>query len=181
MIEFFEHQKKSDLLWSKSKVIYGGVTVPGEGEHKIINYIRENRNSPDWNPNLVHCVGCSDADLFFLALQTHEAYFIFHRSKEAGFISKNPQVFDARPMNDDWSGNDYEIIFVSLIREYLSIDFAVDSDEFELTIDDFVALSFLIGNHFIPHIKDIDIYESYDDILGIYKSMRNSIFLLSNS
>ena len=176
--EFFRKQKKNDLLWSNAHVIYSGVTVPGEGEHKIFNYIRESRNSPDWNPNLVHCVGCGDADLFFLALQSHEPYFVFHKSKDSTYIGKNPQVFDAKPMKDKCSTDDYEAIHVSLIREYLSIDFGVKDKELELTIDDFIALSFLIGNDFIPHIKDIDIYENYDDILNIYKSMRKTSFHL---
>lgn len=181
IIEFISNQKKNDFLWEKPRVIYSGVTVPGEGEHKMMNYIRENRSLPNWNPNQVHCIDCGDADLFFLALQTHEGFFIFSKNKESFHSKKNPQIFDARTSSETWTTNDYEIIHAALIREYLSIDFGVTGEELELTIDDFIALSFLIGNDFIPHFKDIDIYDDFDDILSVYKKMRkNSGHLVTN-
>lgn len=51
---FIRKKMKEDPLWRNLKIVFSGHDVPGEGEHKIMQFIRELRADPDYQPNQRH-------------------------------------------------------------------------------------------------------------------------------
>lgn len=81
-LRYFVNKKISeDSNWRNIQVVLSGHEVPGEGEHKIMEYIRLSRAQPDYNPNVRHCLYGLDADLIMLGLLSHDPHFCLLREE----------------------------------------------------------------------------------------------------
>lgn len=61
-------------------VLYSSHSDPGEGEHKIMSFIRYLCTSPDYNASERHCIYGLDADLILLSLSLHDVNVILLRN-----------------------------------------------------------------------------------------------------
>ncbi|CAD6258438.1 unnamed protein product [Miscanthus lutarioriparius] len=161
----------SDPGWKDIMVILSDANVPGEGEHKIMSFIRAQRSMEGYDPNTRHCLYGHDADLIMLALASHEVHFSILRA-------------DTRPPNQaETQGKpkkQYLFLNIWVLREYLEIDFKildpVREPDTERLIDDFIFICFLIGNDFIPHIPSLKAHEGAVDLLiEVYKTTFNKM------
>jgi 5'-3' exoribonuclease 2 len=168
----------NDPEWKDLTVILSDAHVPGEGEHKIMQFIRALRAQPGFDPNTRHVIHGQDADLIMLGLATHELHFGVLRN------SLNMETFQAE--------HDKFCVFdVGTFRDLLQRDMSAisssssgggaggdadsgddDADEnkakkkkvpvtggldFERVVDDFIFMCFFIGNDFLPHMPLVDI------------------------
>lgn len=169
---FLQHKLETD--WKHLTIIFSGPNTPGEGEHKIMQFIREQRRSDGYDPNLRHCIVGQDGDLIMLGLATHEPNLTLLREKVI-FKRSNRSA----TITDYLHNPNFEFLHMNLLRDYLALEFETnnifENSKFDLerTIDDFVFMTFLVGNDFLPHMPALDIAdEAFDLLFYTYRDLR---------
>lgn len=143
------------LLWIKNKkdglkYIYSSCYEPAEGEHKLLEFIRKNRQYQ-------YIVYGLDADLIFLTLSVnHKNIYLL---REAVHLMNNTDKF----------------VFVDIdrLKEAIKETMLIymnnsDMNELNLTnkiINDFIFICYFLGNDFLPHIEALNISKGGIDIL----------------
>lgn len=184
-------------VWHKDlKVILSDASVPGEGEHKIMNYLRKEKESDHYNPHLRHCLYGADADLIMLGLATHELHFTIlreefkpnqqrpcelcraygHKLSECEGIKSLEQAKKMPIANANQT--DYIMIKLHTLKRMLKEDMLQESYvslDFEKFVDDYIFLCFFVGNDFLPHLPSLDIRENaVDRLVRIYHNVNRS-------
>ena len=181
--------------YSNNKSIILSLTdIPGEGEHKIFEYIRENFDLND-SKNINNIVYGMDADLIMLSLN-HLKY-----SKQIYLYRETPQFIKSLDNNLD-PNQTYLINILELgnqIYKELTDDISVQKDTpvwlkeasdvldsslnnlqingqtFYSKIDDYIFICFLLGNDFMPHFPAINIRSNgFIVLLELYKNLFNN-------
>ncbi|XP_051951280.1 5'-3' exoribonuclease 2 [Xyrauchen texanus] len=187
----------NDPGWQNVTVFLSDASVPGEGEHKIMDFIRRQRAQPNHDPNTHHCLCGADADLIMLGLATHEANFTIireefkpnkprpcalcnqmgHEIKDCQGVAREKQG-EHDEFADSIPVSEQEFIFIRLavLREYLERELTMASlpfpFDFERSVDDWVFMCFFVGNDFLPHLPSLEIrHGAIDRLVGIYKDV----------
>ncbi|EPY19043.1 5'-3' exoribonuclease 1 [Strigomonas culicis] len=174
-----------DPAWQGCKVIFSGHDCPGEGEHKIVDFIRRRKMQPGYDPNETHCMYGLDADLVMLALATHEPHFVLLR--EVVTFNGGSRKERERQEEDAAKGividksyhkaDEFVLFHINVLRDYLEIDVRERLEQsgkkitfdLERVLDDFVFMCFFIGNDFLPTIPTLGINDgSMLTMLQIY-------------
>lgn len=177
MRKWIEYKQKTDPIWKNGcDVVVSGPDVPGEGEHKVMDYIRETKalydadnpseSHPHWSPGLTHVLYGLDADLIMLGLATHEPRFLLLREKMSVVMAGRGR-HKHRKKKDmlDYTRDDFELLEIAALREMFQIQFRKFADAGRLkvdydvrrVIDDFIFICMFVGNDFLPHVPHLEI------------------------
>jgi len=74
--------------WPQLQIVVSDAAEPGEGEHKVMRYLRTARQQPGYEPTTSHVIYGQDADLLLLALLCHEPRMrVWRENMHAGVSS----------------------------------------------------------------------------------------------
>ena len=185
----------TDPSWKDMKVIISDASVPGEGEHKIMNFVRSQRAMPTHDPNTSHVIYGLDADLIMLSLATHEPRFrvlredvffdsgkdkVCTRCGRKGHIRNNCEFPDdgkkltEEEAAEEWASSEHQLkpylwLHTGILREYLAVEMDTPKRKFpydlERALDDWVFMCFFVGNDFLPHLPSLEIRDQGIDLL----------------
>src|SRR3989344_1907410 len=147
----------------KPNIYYSSYHEFGEGEHKILQHIKQNSLELD---NIV--IYGLDADLIFLAL-----------------VNKCSNIFLLRDNILEHKGFVY--MSISVVKHFYLTELTklikyTNLDHTKL-IQDFIFICFLLGNDFLPHLPSINIYNGgLDKIINVYTECFNILneYLINN-
>lgn len=178
--DYIQQKARDDPKWQHLTIIFSGPNVPGEGEHKIMDFIRRERVRPNYNVNTRHCIMGQDGDWIMLGLATHEPNLVLLR-EQVVFDAKKQALLERNGIASYIHNANFEWLHLGILRDYLSYEFetrqVVPSAPYDLeaTIDDFVFLTFFVGNDFLPHMPALDIAdEAFDLLFQIYRKQRKT-------
>lgn len=145
--------------WQGIDVIYSPPTVPGEGEHKILSYIRK-LPEHDRN-NLSHCMFGPDGDLLILSLSVHVKKMSLFREDQ--FEKGHVDLVD---MNLVRQGLAKELGQIKYLQSQLRYRDDVSND--------FAFIGFFVGNDFLPKIKMF--YNLKDGLAKMFNLYSNILY-----
>lgn len=159
-----EHLSTSDY-YNDMKVIFSDAYLPGEGEHKLLKYIRENPADNDTN-TIIYGL---DGDLIMLSLVSREKnmYLLREAAQYGGFAKEH-------------EGNKYLFLNIDNLKEalmeefQLKMAFDIDRQNTDRYIDDYIFLCFILGNDFVPKMHWFSLHEGgHEKLLSNYFTIHN--------
>ena len=139
----------------KFKIIISDTTERGEGEHKILQYIKTH----ELTNSVIYGL---DADLIMLSIvsQKDNIYLLRERTE----------------YNIEDTDNDYIYMNIDRLKEYILKDLMNDTIlkyKKEEILNDYIFICFLLGNDFINHIHSLSLrYNGYDYLIETYKILQ---------
>ena len=142
---------KEWMTKQNKKIIFSDSNERGEGEHKILQYIKKN--------NIQNSVIYGlDADLIMLSI-----------------VSRKDNIYLLRERteyNIENTDNEYIYLMIDGLKKLILQDIDINAPN-EIVLDDYIFMCFLLGNDFINHIPTLHLrYGGYTVLLEIYKLLQ---------
>ena len=162
------------LEWAKKyNIIYSSCYTPSEGEHKLLQFIRNNTEI-----NKTYLIYGLDADLIFLALSTNVDNIFLLREKNQIISQDKSTILNYVDIN----------IMKNCIFETFKYNLLKEDNNFDINllsktnlINDFIFMCYFLGNDFLPHIPSLNIYnEGIKYLISIYSKTMINILELNN-
>lgn len=160
LAEFLENDFKTKALeqYPQLKQLYvSNADEPGEGEHKMIHFIKANPLTPS---NMCDVIYGLDADLIMLSLTCKQKNIVLMR-ESTNFINEKGS-----------NKSPFKYLVIDRLRDSVIDTFGIETATEERLVFDYVFMCFFLGNDFIPTLSFLKIQESAVDILmNIYKKI----------
>lgn len=136
------HSALMDYVKLNKRIIYSSYLECGEGEHKMLNYLRTQLNE---KKRLIYGL---DADLIFLTLMSHKKNIYLMRENEHNNTFNYVNIDKLT-----------ESIICNIIEEFNNLPKKVNKNRVtkRMIIDDLTFACFLLGNDFVPNIPTIQV------------------------
>lgn len=163
------------------KIIYSSYLTPGEGEHKILQHLKQNTSADELDATIIYGL---DADLIFLAMasQIPNIYLLRESSQFNRTDDDNNAVeqellyadidFAKQSINAEFNEQyknfitNKEVIFDNNERDENTDHNKNKNIDF---VNDYIFICYFLGNDFLPHLPSIDInMEGLEIIFNVY-------------
>lgn len=147
---------ESSTKGEKLRVIISDSSIPGEGEHKIIPYMRKIKGGEDD----VFCIYGLDADLIILAMDTYQKKIVLLREPQKSYHEEK------------YRSAEFLYLDIEMFRESFIEKLDLGAYEIDKVVNDFTFMTFLGGNDFVVPLPYLEVRNGgLDLLLGIYKGL----------
>ena len=160
---------KNPTKFKTEEIIIATSKIPGEGEHKLYEYIREN---PEYHKNTITAIYGLDSDLIMLTLNHLEYAPKMYLFRETPYFIKT--------LDDSLVPNSNYLLDIPEFANRLVVELTHKSDlspKLQIRIiKDYVFFCFLLGNDFMPHFPALNIRtRGIDVLLNIYNEINGDL------
>jgi 5'-3' exonuclease len=191
--QYYELHLKSNTDDKRTyRIIYDSYLTPGEGEHKILQYLKANTSLTEKDATVIYGL---DADLIFLSMasQIPNIYLLreedqFAKSDDSDDVAKEAIETELCFADIDFTKHSINEEFNEYYRKYITSNnddysgangmFGDDTEDEEKEVkqikmfdftNDYIFICYFLGNDFLPHLPSIDItMDGLETLLNCY-------------
>jgi 5'-3' exonuclease len=155
--------------YSVEKIVVSTSEEPGEGEHKIYEYMRDNANFHKNTNTIIYGI---DADLIMLSINH------LHISENIFLYRETPEFI--KSIDKTLNPNEKYVLDIPLLAKHIISELSNEEDSKNININtislqnniifDYILICFFLGNDFLPHFPALNIRTNgISNLINAYK------------